>query len=573
MSAFYDIWISDSKPLRRRPGNEEWACKDSYWFSAPPGKQWKQELETDAYSLTVVGQFYEKVNLISLLKNCTRYATGISNEYEDPAGHYIIFIIDKVSGSKFVFTNRFGTYHAYWSSDKNVKGISTYYIGLAQQVTDISPDWEGITGFLAMGFFPEDKTYLKTIKIFNPASCYIFDNECQLKAVKKYWNWTLDTTGGPAVDDALLQALQSSISYAINNANVAIPLSGGLDSRMLAGVFHQVPEAGYQSAWAYAYGYSSKSQEIRIGRKISTALGIPFQGKVVPNYLFDKKTAITHSVELFQYMDGTRQACMTDELRHDADVVIGGHWGDVWMDSTDIGQETGEAALTGFFEKKIIKKGSSFLLDKIAAQHISKPGDYLEDYFHRYIKRYSHLNSTGDMLKAYKTDQWSFRWTMASVRMYQDAVLPVLPFYDRRVANLLLSLPQEQLKNRRYQVQFIRKFFPRLASITWQEYDANLYRYQYVNNRNYIYRAVHKLNRMVKGEPVLRNREIFYLNDSGREKLLADLKTPALTGIILPGDIDALLNDFYQKPAAGNGYAVSMLHTLARFFKVLNDSE
>ncbi len=45
-------------------------------------------------------------------------------------------------------------------------------------------------------------------------------------------------------------------------------------------------------------------------------------------------------------------------------------------------------------------------------------------------------------LKALKTETWGFRWTLASLRMYQTAVLPRLPFFDTRVTDILSCSPE-----------------------------------------------------------------------------------------------------------------------------------
>src|SRR5690606_20239899 len=97
---------------------------------------------------------------------------------------------------------------------------------------------------------------------------------------------------------------------------------------------------------------------------------------------------------------------------------------------------------------------------------------------------------------------------------------------------------------------------PKLAAIKWQEYDANLYNYKYFNNRNYLYRGVHKIKRVINGEPTTRNWELFYLNEAGRVNLQQALNTPAIKSIVPKSSIDELLEDFYNKPDAAKGYTI-----------------
>ena len=46
-------------------------------------------------------------------------------------------------------------------------------------------------------------------------------------------------------------------------------------------------------------------------------------------------------------------------------------------------------------------------------------------------------------VKAFKTDNWSFRWTLSSLRMFQAAAFPRLPFYDHRLADFFCTVPSE----------------------------------------------------------------------------------------------------------------------------------
>ena len=198
MSAFYDIWISNKevKPHYYRKGNAAWKefgyPYNSVWESSPDviNNSVANNFETDTHRLIVIGQFYEKVDNEKLLQECTAYANKSNRQFLEPAGNYILFLLDKQSACVYVFTDRFGTYHAYYSTETGKQVISTYFIGLAKQSTEKKLDWEGVAGFLSMGYFPSDKTYFSNIKIFQPASCYKFDSALNLIEYSRYWNRT-----------------------------------------------------------------------------------------------------------------------------------------------------------------------------------------------------------------------------------------------------------------------------------------------------------------------------------------------------------------------------------------------
>ena len=130
MSAFYDIWIGATAPRYKRSINEDWQnISGNKWYSLPGNKKFITEASNNEYQLTLIGQLSETVDGNELLNRCINYIQQQGSNYTDTAGHYIIFVSALVTGDTYVFTNRMGSYHAYWSEDK---AISTNYLGLAK---------------------------------------------------------------------------------------------------------------------------------------------------------------------------------------------------------------------------------------------------------------------------------------------------------------------------------------------------------------------------------------------------------------------------------------------------------
>lgn len=564
MSAFPDIWISrDVVPPAVRKGNGTWQeYVSGIWLSVPEGKAaFITKVQDDDYSLVLLGQLYEHVQPEEILYRCKAYIDS-DKAYVDPAGHYIIFLRSHITKQTHVFTNRLGSYHAYWSSDRV---ISTRYLPLAECKKDKQPDWQGITGFMAMGYFPGDKTYLQGISVFEPASYYSFDGQMQIIAKKRYWDWRyapIEKTGNDFTGE-LHDILQQSLQHATHDQNVCLPLSGGLDSRLLAGELTCYGMT-YKDASALTYGYTADSPEISIARQVAKEVRLPLHAYTMPDYLFEQLDDITDAVELFQYVDGTRQASATGWLKQNVDVVVGGHWGDVWLDSRPLLDKND---LHEAFQKKIIKNGSAWLLNNICKPNLPDADTYLQDYFETFINRYDYISDATFLMKIYKTDQWSFRWTAASLRMYQAAAMPVLPFYDKRIVDLFTTIPQHMLAGRTLQVAYIKQYYPALGAITWQEYDANLYNYKSYSNRNVSYRIIDKVKRTIsRKKTIQRNWEVFYLHDEGRKKLENILLSSKPLQNILPvAQVKQLLEDFYKEPSGANGYSVSMLLTFTLF--------
>ena len=570
MSAFYDIWIGNETPVYARLNNGAWENESvlvaNTWISLPQrAREYIHQYDNAIATIIVLGQFYENVRLDVLLDKCIGYIENRQKDFADPAGHYCLFIYHKQKQEYYVFTNRLGTYHAYYLSQGGQNVISTYYLGLAKSVIDKRLDWEGITGFMAMGFFPGTTTHLEGIAVFENASCYKFNDKIELIEHKKYYDWNYEPVHTSHSDllDEFNCILSTCLAHATDNKRIALPISGGLDSRTITGCITSNPS--YKSLWAFSYGYTAKSAENKIASKIATARKIDFNSFTVPNYLFENIDNIADSVELFQYIDGTRQAFMIDRLAEECDTVIGGHWGDVWFDDACIDGMSEES----YFNNKIVKNGSKWLLKEICEPYYPKHKDFLHNYFNGWMSKYRHIKDIDYKIKIFKTEQWSFRWTVSSLRMYQDAVMPILPFYDSRIVDFFSKVDTGLLKGRALQVEYIKKYHSDLAKVKWQEYDSNLFNYKRYNNRALSYRTYKKIvGAFSTKKPISRNWEVFYLNANGQKSLeQVFLHNKPFTEIVPVETAKQLLTDFYDYPTAANGYKVSMLHTLAQFMK------
>lgn len=572
MGAFCDILIEGKQgfePTVARADNDAWQHKGVYWQSMPKGVQQYPYLNTvdnDAFSLLILGQFYEQVDKDALFRSVVDQVSGYSDKYNDPAGHYILFLIDKQHGDVHVFTDRFGTYHAYIYDDGSNAAIATFYLGLAKQAMNKDLDWEGLTGFFTMGFFPNTSTYLKCIKVLEPATHYHFNDHLKIVSQRRYWNW-VEKDERKSVDEYLHDmhtSLSTSLNTAVADKRVALPISGGLDSRTVAGILTDKDDKSYSSIWGYSYGFAKGPAETKIAGEIARTRNIPFHYYAVPRYLFDNITRIAESTDLFSYIDGTRQASTVDMIKEKADVVIGGHWGDVWLNDMGVQQDSD---FLPAFQKKIIKRGSDWFIDNMCSQHVPNSKDLLNDYFLTAIGKYDHIKNPDLKMKIYKTDHWSFRWTLSGTRMYQAGAMPVLPFYDKHVVDALVNVPTELLKGRGLQVEYLKKYHRDLAKVPWQEYGTNLFLYKTFNNRSLIYRAYNKIKRTITpGQFISRNWELFYLNKEGREQIeKALLDNQQLVAIVCRQKLEDFINEFYSNPTRDNGFTMSMLHTFARF--------
>ncbi|MEJ7712211.1 MAG: hypothetical protein WKF84_20700 [Pyrinomonadaceae bacterium] len=206
---------------------------------------------------------------------------------------------------------------------------------------------------------------------------------------------------------------------------VAIPISGGLDSRTTVAPLNALgltPQ--FDQLWSYSYGYSKDSVETDIARRVAIAGNIPFQAFTVEPYLFKHLDVIADSIEGFQDIIQCRQATVIDDKEFYADYLIAAHWGDVWMDTMGLVSEQEEEQrvfnndrIAQHALKKLLKKGRDWLQKNISNAHLGEgSGDELMlETTRKELASLKHLDCPDFRVKAFKTDSWSHRWTMTSL--------------------------------------------------------------------------------------------------------------------------------------------------------------
>jgi len=265
-----------------------------------------------------------------------------------------------------------------------------------------------------------------------------------------------------------------------------------------------------------------------------------------------------------------RQAFVIDQLAAHSDYVMAAHWGDVWLD--DMGTQAYPGMDVVEFALRKFSKNGTWLTNKILKPLV--PGldaqNFLPEMLRGELEMLAGISDPDFMLKALKTETWSFRWTTASIRMYQPGAFPLLPFYDPRLVDFFCTVPTDFVACRRLQIEYLKRYAPDLARIPWQVYDASLYWYKYFNSLLIPKRAAKKIYRALSGKPVLqRNWEVQLLSPGGMENLQQHLLSHGLKILdyVEAKEIGTLLEGFYVNPQPADAYSICMLLTFAAWLE------
>ncbi len=492
-------------------------------------------------------------------------------------GYFVIVAYEPPAQQWHVITSRFGIAHAY--RHETTRRMGSHYATVAHGAHRL--DWEGLAAFFRMGFFHGQRTYFREVTILPMATHQIFDARLRLYQSHRYWQWRHAPQPHASVQaaaEAFGDVFHAVMNDAAAEGRVGLPISGGLDSRSTVVALTQpsIRPRVEGRVWSYSYGYTDDSIETAISRKIARAARFPFRAFTIRPYLFDRLDQILEWTEGFQDITQCRQAFVRDELRKHTDILIGGLWGDVWLDDMGFQGKTGlsTAHLAELVLGKMSKRGHSWLTQHLVRPHLGNDGaDILRHHIAERLKELETIKEIDFRVKAYKTEEWSFRWSIPPIRVFHSATLPKLVFYDTRLTDFFLTIPTEYLSGRRLQVEYIKRFSPVLARIPWQVYGANLYWYRYFNSLLIPLRAWRKGKRILQRRRIIeRNWEVQFLaSDRERNRLRTHLLEPGirLHHYVDRAEVEKLVNHFLALPAPDGaiGYTVSMLLTFAAWLE------
>ena len=532
-----------------------------------------RQKKTSGFHLWVLGEC--RYRDTEMNKSVERFAQDLAAGNEslsETNGHFLLFWFRESDHTWHFVTDRFGTMHAYYSETKKGFTAGSFFPAVFSQARNRTLDHDAVTSFFSLGFFPADRTWGKDVHIFRPAHHYTFNTTNRTVEKKRYWNWSFRPDASldfKSATEEFSSLFSQVVAEQTGNERVAFPLSGGLDSRSTLAALGDEARA-MKNLTFFSYGYREDSQETTIAAKLAEAAGIPLRKYSIEPYLFQKEKLVSSCTECFHDVTQARQAYISGELERFSDFILAAHWGDVWLD--DMGfleMEKGTDPFPTVYQK-LTKEGREWLLENyLKKESTDAAAGILESEF----EAYKGLGSPDFAAKAFKTDQWSFRWTLASLRMYQTDAFPRLPFYDTRIADLISKIPPEHFKKRKLQIEYLKKTSPMLSRVTWQQADANLYFHSFQNSLLLPKRAVKKLGRMLSGKPVIqRNWEVQFLSEEGvqflRERLLK--KNSMLHDYFPPNKIAELLDNFASDPyTQKRGYAVCMLLTFSYALNLL----
>ena len=436
-------------------------------------------------------------------------------------------------------------------------------------------NYEAIAVFLALGFFLDRDTYWNDELAIPPATNYTVDGSNKLIAEKEYFEWHYsprDISFETAVDE-FTEIFESSI-IKFNNNKVILPLSGGLDSRTIATALR-----GHKNVNSYSYHFKAGINESSYGKKIAETAGFNFKEFVIPcGYLWKDIERLAEINQCYAEFTHPRQMFMIDKLQSMGDIIMAGHGGDLFFDGMGVANNLSLDEQINYLIKKMVRNGGLELADSFW-QHWGLPGpfkDYLSKRFEILLNTIQ-IDNANARLRAFKSKYYVHRWTMVNMEIFLNKRPVFTPYFTDKMCQFICTVPEELLKDRKIQIEYIKGKSPNLAAIPWQsKAPYNLFSYHNHLTINHLpYRIKNKIENswrehITKKPLVQRNWELQFLGKESDKELKHWLFENLELSKLIPKDIiEKYYNKFKSVDSVYWSHAISMLLTLSVKMKSL----
>ena len=370
-------------------------------------------------------------------------------------GVYAVAVWEERRKRLTIVNDRHGFLHLYWWRSADALLFATEAKAISQDPGfDRTIDQRGLLDFLVAGHFFDERTFFADLALVPPASVLVWERGRLV--VERYWDYRFgaaDRAGAPrgSADDHA-DEYASRLGTAVRRRardEVCLPLTGGLDTRSLAGFLHRVaPDArvvthtlGHEHSW-----------DVRFARAIAEELGWPHTlVPVEPSFIADHGDAGISVLEgngscsTFWIM---AELSFLDEVR--PAVTWSGFLG-CCMSGSNLPRKlppaTGKAAVDALWNYKFTgnfgaQDLATLLRPEVYANAAAKP--------YESIRRCFAAPDTDDVL-----DRWMYvdlRQRMRRLSAVHRDVLAVSsrvmePFVDSDFMDFALSLPRRGLVN------------------------------------------------------------------------------------------------------------------------------
>jgi asparagine synthetase B (glutamine-hydrolysing) len=417
-----------------------------------------------------------------------RFLAGGATALAGLDGVYAALFWEQDAGRLTIVNDRYGFQKLYWWLAPDGLEVATEPKALASHPRfDRSVSELALADFLTVGHFLDDRVFYERVKLLPPASVVVWEGE-KLVA-QPYWDYQLPAAGageeaGDGAVDEYARLLRAAVARRAE-PGIALPLTGGLDSRLLAGFLReQAPDLEVVTT---TVGHEH-ANDVRFGRQLAGALGYPHTFvPVAPSYVAD------HAEDGIAALDGAG-VCSTFWILAANQVFESAGAAAAWSGFLGGALAGGDlprgvrprtapsTALTALWRSKFARYCSEAELARLL-----KPGVYAAVRGEAFatVQRAFVAAATDDALnRCMYVDlrEKRRRFTSAHRELFGLSCRPVEPFADNDLVDFVLRLPKQALLDQLLYRRMVLRHLPGLARVphakTGAPVDASRLRYR-----------------------------------------------------------------------------------------------
>jgi len=214
------------------------------------------------------------------------------------SGSYSLAIHDGNANKTIVIVDRIGSKPLYYRETVDGIVLSSEIKGVIDNKGDFEYNMDAIYEFFSFSYPLSDESFFKNIKILPPACVFIYDHINKEKRVERYWNYNPRNKNSNVVNERdLLKLFDGIFTNSIwrrieKSRSIGVFLSGGLDSRILAGYCKKLCVSNGKNLVFYTFGTSGGIED-KIAKKISATLGVEYKFFEIPS---DQISSYAHEI-------------------------------------------------------------------------------------------------------------------------------------------------------------------------------------------------------------------------------------------------------------------------------------
>ncbi|MDB9252932.1 asparagine synthase-related protein [Halorubrum ezzemoulense] len=425
----------NSQPVESDDGSLIWIWGDIYSHKSDSGEYIpKRKSHPDTTQAEYCVKLFEELGL--------SFIERLNNEFA-------IVIYDNEEGMVHLAVDRLGSrpFYMYENGDSVLFSTSLQSLSL-HPMLNCDFDTKNLQSYFGLKYVPGTNTPIQNVKQIPPATMYSFDLSEHDSTFQSYWEPNYNPVHKPKsyfvnkMTEYLSKALDERFS---DKDDIGLMLSGGSDSRLLAGLSNKPIKCYFLNEW--------KNSEYQIASKVAAITGNEFEFlQRSEDYHLNvlEKNAPLHDFvsEFHQAHAGGFRDVLSDEV----DVLLHGMYGDTFFKGYFLQQKSvttpiGQLVLPFFDDVDTI---SQYLeaIDPLETSYLNIEADLLDVLQTQIVSKEGSLEYAGveygDLRTLVFADNW-YPLTNQPDYLFHSNLTQLnnihTPFIDNRLIDLHLSIP------------------------------------------------------------------------------------------------------------------------------------